>query len=153
MVTPATMVALMPMDAPASTRVGTSTQSASVCSSPFGASARGNKSLVNITPWPTKTPSSMVTPSQMNEWLEILQARPITAPRWISTNAPTRDPSPIVQPYRLTSCGWRMATSSPRTTSEAIIEGLPSYPGPPEGGHHRHGPPEGGHHRPHPPDG
>ena len=34
------------------------------------------ESLVNITPWPTKTPSSSVTPSQMKVWLEILQWRP-----------------------------------------------------------------------------
>ena len=39
--------------------------------------ARGCRSLVNITPWPTKTPSSIVTPSQMKVWLEILQLRPI----------------------------------------------------------------------------
>ena len=34
-------------------------------------------SLMNITPWPMKTSSSMVTPSQMKVWLEILQLRPI----------------------------------------------------------------------------
>ena len=31
---------------------------------------------MNITPWPMKTSSSIVTPSQMNVWLEILQRRP-----------------------------------------------------------------------------
>ena len=75
------MVAWLPMDAPRPTRVGISCQSASVCSCPSAVSARGNRSLVNITPWPTNTPSSSVTPSQMNVWLEILQAQPTTAPR------------------------------------------------------------------------
>jgi len=35
--------------------------------------------LMKVTPWPTKTLSSMVTPSQMNVWLEILQFLPILA--------------------------------------------------------------------------
>ena len=51
-----------------------------------------------MTPWPMNTPSSSVTPSQMKEWLEILQLRPITAFFWISTNVPIRVPPPIVQP-------------------------------------------------------
>ena len=34
---------------------------------------------MNITPWPMKTWSSIVTPSQMKVWLEILQRRPIVA--------------------------------------------------------------------------
>ena len=41
-----------------------------------------------MTPCPTKTSSSIVTPSQMNVWLWILQRAPTTAPRWISTNVP-----------------------------------------------------------------
>ena len=105
MVTPGRMVALLPIGAPRPTRVGTSSQSASVCSRPSGVSARGKRSLVNMTPWPTKTPSSIVTPSQMKLWLEILQRRPTITPRWISTNAPMRDASPMRQPYRFTSCG------------------------------------------------
>ena len=32
---------------------------------------------MNITPWPMKTLSSIVTPSQMKVWLEILQRLPI----------------------------------------------------------------------------
>ena len=50
--------------------------------------ARGNLSLMNITPCPTKTSSSSSTPSQTNVWLWILQFAPTTAPRWISTNGP-----------------------------------------------------------------
>jgi hypothetical protein len=42
--------------------------------------------------------SSIVTPSQINEWLEILQRRPIVAPFWISTNVEILDSSPIAQP-------------------------------------------------------
>src|SRR5262249_3583582 len=68
-VTPGRMVAWLPIDAPRATRVGTSSQSASVCSCPSAANARGTRSLVNITPCPTKTPSSIATPSQMNVWL------------------------------------------------------------------------------------
>ena len=43
---------------------------------------------MNVTLWPMKTLSSIVTPSQMNVWLEILQFRPTGAFFWISTNAP-----------------------------------------------------------------
>ena len=60
--------------------------------------ARGRLSLTNITPWPTKTSSSIVTPSQMKVWLWILQAAPITAPRWISTKVPIRVREPISHP-------------------------------------------------------
>ena len=49
--------------------------------SPSVVVARGYLSLTNMTPCPTKTSSSIVTPSQMNEWLWILQFAPITAPR------------------------------------------------------------------------
>ena len=41
--------------------------------------ARGYRSLMNITPCPINTLSSMVTPSQMKVWLEILQRRPTVA--------------------------------------------------------------------------
>ena len=68
-------------EAPAATRVRSSVQSSSVCRRPSAVSARGNRSLMNITPWPTNTPSSIATPSQMKEWLEILQKRPTAAPR------------------------------------------------------------------------
>jgi hypothetical protein len=53
---------------------------------------------MNITPWPTKTPSSIVTPEQIKEWLEILQSLPIAAPFWTSTNVPIFVLSPTVQP-------------------------------------------------------
>ena len=53
---------------------------------------------MNITPWPMKTLSSMSTPSQMNEWLEILQRFPTRAFFWISTNAPILVSSPISHP-------------------------------------------------------
>ena len=86
------------MLAPSSTVVGSSVQSASVWSPPPSAVARGRLSLMNITPWPTNTPSPIRTPSQTNVWLWILQCAPITAPRWISTNVPIRLWSPIRQP-------------------------------------------------------
>jgi hypothetical protein len=34
----------------------------------------------------------------------------MTAPFWISTKAPMREPSPTSQPYRFTSVGWKMVT-------------------------------------------
>ena len=46
----------------------------------------------------SRTSSSIVTPSQMNVWLEILQRAPIDAPRWISTKSPICAPSPIRHP-------------------------------------------------------
>ena len=75
-----------------------SAQSSSVWSSPSAVVARGNLSLMNMTPCPTKTSSSIVTPSQTNVWLWILQRAPIAAPRCTSTNGPIRVPSPIEQP-------------------------------------------------------
>ena len=80
------------------TIVGSTVQSASDCGLPSGFVARGKRSLVNITPWPTKTSSSITTPSQMNVCEEILQRAPTVAFFWISTNAPMREPSPTVQP-------------------------------------------------------
>src|SRR5216683_802550 len=65
-VTFARIVAPEPIEAPFLTSVGSTFQSLSVCNSPSGAVARGWVSLVNVTPWPTKTSSSIVTPSQMN---------------------------------------------------------------------------------------
>ena len=52
-------------------------QSSAVCRAPASVVARGVLSLTNMTPWPTKTSSSIVTPSQMNVWLWILQRAPI----------------------------------------------------------------------------
>ena len=43
---------------------------------------------MNTTPCPTKTSSSIVTPSQMKVWLEILQRAPIEAFFWTSTKRP-----------------------------------------------------------------
>jgi hypothetical protein len=55
-------------------------------------------SLTNSTPCPTNTSSSIVTPSQTNVWLWILQRAPIAAPPCTSTNVPMRVSSPIAQP-------------------------------------------------------
>src|SRR5262245_39734180 len=74
---------------------------------------------MNITPWPTNTSSSMVTPSQMNVCEEILHSRPTDAFFWISTKAPIFVPSPTAQPYRFTRSRWWMTTSRPRRTSAA----------------------------------
>src|SRR5206468_7904292 len=100
-VTFARIVAPEPMEAPCLTSVGSTRQSLSVCSPPCGLVARGYESLMNITPWPMNTLSSMVTPSQMNVWLEILQFLPTLAFFWISTKAPILVSSPTSQPYRL----------------------------------------------------
>jgi len=98
MVTPATIVALEPIDAVRRTSVGSTDQSDSPCGEPSSFVARGRRSLVNITPCPTNTSSSIVTPSQTNVCEEILQRAPIVAFFWISTNAPMRVSSPIRQP-------------------------------------------------------
>ena len=55
-------------------------------------------SLMKVTLWPMKTSSSIVTPSQMKVWLEILQFFPTFAPFWISTKVPILLWSPISQP-------------------------------------------------------
>jgi len=68
-----------PMEAPFFTSVGSTFQSASVCNFPSFAVARGKESLINVTLCPMKTLSSMVTPSQMKVWLDILQFLPIKA--------------------------------------------------------------------------
>src|SRR5580765_2926530 len=100
---PHRIVAPEPIVAPRRTIVGTIVQSPSPCSSPRSFTARGKRSLMNITPCPTKTWSSISTPSQMKVWLDTLTRRPTFAPFWISTNVPMRDSSPISQPYRLTN--------------------------------------------------
>ena len=46
----------------------------------------------------SRGPSPISIPSQMKVWLWILQAAPITAPRWISTKVPIRLCEPIRQP-------------------------------------------------------
>ena len=73
------IVAPDPMEAPFLTTVGRTTQSASVCGFPPPLVALGYLSLMKVTLWPMKTSSSMVTPSQMKVWLEILQFFPILA--------------------------------------------------------------------------
>src|SRR4029453_16223541 len=70
------IVAPDPIEAPRSTTVGSALQSLWVCSSPDSVVARGYESLMKVTPWPTNTWSPIVTPSQMNVWLEILHRRP-----------------------------------------------------------------------------
>src|SRR6266478_1947166 len=88
----------LPTLAPRPTIVSTTFQSASDCNEASALVARGYLSLIKITPWPIKTLSSIITPSQMKVWLETLQLRPTTAPFWISTNEPIFVPSPISQP-------------------------------------------------------
>src|SRR5208282_1153617 len=66
MITFERIVAPEPIDAPRLTSVVSTFQSLSVWSSPPGAVARGYESLTKVTPWPTNTLSSMVTPSQTN---------------------------------------------------------------------------------------
>src|SRR5579864_4720006 len=65
-----------------------------------------------------KTLSSIVTPSQMNVWLEILQRFPTLAFFWISTKAPILVSSPTSHPYRLIN--WDNLTPWPSFTSAAI---------------------------------
>src|SRR6266571_449370 len=73
---------------------------------------------MKVTPWPTKTRSSIVTPSQMKLWLEILHRSPTLAFFWISTKAPIFVSSPISQPYRLMNDA--SLTSRPSLTSGAM---------------------------------
>src|SRR6266853_96398 len=115
-VTFARIVAPVPIEAPVLTSVFSTFQSCSVCRPPAVAVARGYISLTNITPWPMKTLSSIVTPSQMNVWLETLQRLPTDAFFWISTNAPIFVSSPISQPYKLMNV--ESLTSFPSLTSD-----------------------------------
>src|SRR4029079_18990924 len=95
---PPSTTAPEPIDAPRSTTGTSSDQSSSDWSAPDSDVARGVLSFTNITPWPTKTSSSIVTPSQMNVWLWILQRAPTAAPRSIPTNRPRRVSSPLETP-------------------------------------------------------
>src|SRR5437667_498167 len=116
MVILARIVAPEPIEAPLLTTVRSTFQSASVWSSPPLVVALGYESLMNMTPWPMKTLSSMVTPSQMNVWLEILQLLPTAAFFWISTKAPILVLWPPEQPWRLLNLErlmfWRRRTSA-----------------------------------------
>src|SRR5229473_3265029 len=87
------ITAPLPIDAARRTAVSSIGQSFSVCGDPSRLVARGLRSLMKITPWPTKTSSSIVTPLQMKLWLEILQRRPIRALRWTWTPGPSRTSS------------------------------------------------------------
>src|SRR5260221_661444 len=78
-VMPQSTTAPLPIEAPRLTSVGLTVQSASLCSAPVAPVARGWRSLMNMTPWPTKTSSSIVTPSQTNVCEEILQRAPTAA--------------------------------------------------------------------------
>ena len=60
---------------------------------------------MNITPWPTNTSSSIVTPSQMKLCDEILQRAPMTAFFWISTKAPIFVSSPIAAAVEIDQVG------------------------------------------------
>src|SRR5947208_4082999 len=62
-----------------------------------------------------KQSSPIVTNSQMKECDWIRHRLPIFTPFCISTNGPTKVPSPIVHPYRLTGC--TTVTFSPNVTS------------------------------------
>jgi hypothetical protein len=73
-------------EAPRRTRVTWSSRSERLAG-PRSRGRSGSLSLMNTTPWPTMTSSSMVTPSKMKLWLWILQRGPIEAPCWISTKA------------------------------------------------------------------
>ena len=81
---------------------------------------------MKVTPWPMNTWSSIVTPSQMKVWLEILQRRPTLAFFWISTNAPIFVSSPISQPYRLMNLAslTSFAQLDVRRDSEVFVRGL-----------------------------
>ena len=68
------------------------------------------------------TPSSSVTPSQMKLWLEILQWRPMTAFRWISTNAPTLETLADPAAVEVDEIGMMNDDSVSSTTLGAIIE-------------------------------
>jgi hypothetical protein len=96
--TPPSRIAPEPIVAPSPTVTASCSQSPVPASWPASSVARGRLSLQNITPWPTKTPSPIVTPEQMNVWLWILQRGPTEASAWISTKVPTLLPSPISQP-------------------------------------------------------
>ena len=98
MVIPATMVALEPMEARASTTVSTSSHSPSRFRLPSALVASGYSSLVKTTPWPTNTSAPIETPAQMKLCEEILQRGPIRLPRWISTKGPMREPLSIRHP-------------------------------------------------------
>ena len=67
------IVQLEPMEAPLLTSIGSTFQSFSVWRAPFPLVARGYVSLMKTTLWPIKTLSSIVTPSQIKVWLDILQ--------------------------------------------------------------------------------
>src|SRR5262249_40392396 len=75
--TPHKIVELVPMEAPFLMRVCTTCQSASVWRAPPSLVERGYLSLMNETLCPMNTSSSIVTPSQMNVWLEIFVLRPM----------------------------------------------------------------------------
>jgi hypothetical protein len=62
MVMPGRMVELAPTAAPVRTRIGLTSQSASVLTEPSRLTARGIRSFVKHTCGPMKTPSSTVTP-------------------------------------------------------------------------------------------
>ena len=60
---------------------------------------------MNVTPWPMKTSSSMVTPSQMNVWLWILQFLPMKAFFCTSTKVPILVLSPMTAAVQVDEIG------------------------------------------------
>lgn len=108
-VTPPRTVALLPIAAPDLTTTLLRSQSFQ-----WELRPEGLLSLTNMTPCPTKTSSSRVTPSQMKVWDETWQFRPIRTPDCSSTNVPIIDPSPISHSYALTQ--FQIRTPSPTFT-------------------------------------
>src|SRR5690349_17047200 len=96
--TPHMITAPLPIEAARRTIVCSMRQSLSSFGAPSKVAARGLRSLMNTTPWPTKTSSSIVTPVHTKLWLEILHRCPTFAPRCTSTKAPMRVSAPISQP-------------------------------------------------------
>src|SRR5262249_2504614 len=107
------MVAPLPIDARSFTTVLLSSQAFGPSKAPSPSVARGHKSFVNITPCPTKTSFSIVTPShkKLCDW--ILHLLPTKTLHCISTNGPIRVSSPIWQSYKLTRFWSTMRTLWP----------------------------------------
>jgi dTDP-4-amino-4,6-dideoxygalactose transaminase len=52
---------------------------AAFCTTKHSVAVNSGTALMNVTPWPMKTLSSIVTPSQTKVWLEILHRLPTIA--------------------------------------------------------------------------
>jgi hypothetical protein len=100
----ATITAPLPIEAPL--RIGWDHLPVGFGLSAAASLARGMRSLMNMTPWPTNTSSSMSTPSQMKVCDEILQSAPIVRVLLDFDESADLVPSPTWHPYRLTRSGW-----------------------------------------------